>query len=149
MTVSATVRSADFPTITEALKEVAPGGTIRVRPGRYSEGLVLEKSVTILGDGDPKGIIVVIRAGVFRDRQHAIHEAIETLFVARPQLRTEAAVELFRSGEVSFLCAAELASLDSEAFRRLLCDRGIAWEIEAETSSEMDQAITDFFGESA
>src|SRR5712691_1047204 len=91
----------------------------------------------------------VIRAGVFRDREHAIHEAIETLFVVRPQLRTEAAVELFRSGEVSLLRAEELAGLDSESFRRLLRDRGIAWEIEAETSAVMDQDIADFFGESA
>ena len=91
----------------------------------------------------------VIRAGVFRDREHAIDEAIETLFVVRPQLRTEAAVELFRSGEVSLLRAAEVAGLDAELFRRLLRDRGIAWEIAAETSDEMDQAITDFLGESA
>lgn len=89
----------------------------------------------------------VIRAGMFRDREHAIHEAIETLFVVRPQLRTEAAVELFRSGEVSLLRAAELAGLDSESFRHLLCNRGIVWEIEAETSAEMDQAIANFFGD--
>ena len=91
----------------------------------------------------------VIRAGVFRDREHAIHEAIETLFVVRPQLRTEAAVELFRSGEVSLLRAAEIAGLDSESFHRLLRDRGIAWEVEAETSAELDKAIAGFFGESA
>ena len=45
--------------------------------------------------------------------------------------------------------AAELAGLDSESFRRLLRDRGIEREIEAETSAEMDKAIADFFGESA
>ena len=91
----------------------------------------------------------VIRAGVFRDREHAVHEAIEALFVVRPQLRTEAAVELFRSGKVSLLRAAEIAGLDSESFRRLLRDRGIAWEIEAETGAEMDKANAGFLGESA
>ena len=91
----------------------------------------------------------VIRAGAFRDREHAIHEALETLFVVRPQLRTDTAVELFRSGEVSLLRAAELAGLESESFRRLLRDRRIVWEIEAETSVEMDHAIADFFGEPA
>ncbi len=90
----------------------------------------------------------VIRAGMFRDREHAIHEAIETLFVVRPQLRTEAAVELFRSGEVSLLRAAEIADLDFESFRRLLLDRKIALEIEAETNLEMDKAITSFLDES-
>ena len=89
----------------------------------------------------------VIRAGLFRDRQHAFQEAMETLFTVRPHLRTEAAVEMFRSGEVSLLRAAEIAGLDFESFRRLLQDRGIPWEIEAESPAEMDQAIADFLVE--
>jgi len=43
-------------------------------------------------------IDAVIRAGVFWDRQHAVNEALETLFAVRPQLRTEAAVQMFRLG---------------------------------------------------
>jgi predicted HTH domain antitoxin len=90
----------------------------------------------------------VIRAGVFRDREHAFQEAVETLFAVRPQLRTEAAVEMFRSGEVSLLRAAEIAGLDFESFRRLLQGRGIPWEIEGEDQAEMDRAIADFLLES-
>lgn len=90
----------------------------------------------------------VIRAGLFRDREHAIHEAMDTLFAVRPQLRTEAAIELFRSGEVSLVRAGEIAGLDCESFRRLLQDRGIPWEIEAESSAEMDGALADFLGKS-
>lgn len=89
----------------------------------------------------------VIRAGVFRDREHAIHEALETLFVVRPQLRLEAALEMFRCGEISQLRATEIAGLDSESFRRLLRDRGIVWEIEAEDAAQMDGAIAEFFKE--
>ena len=89
----------------------------------------------------------VIRAGLFRDRRHAIQEAMQTLFVVRPQLRTEAAVELFRSGEISLLRAAEMAGMDVESFRRLLGDRGVPWEVEAESRAEMDQEIRHFFGE--
>jgi predicted HTH domain antitoxin len=88
----------------------------------------------------------VVRAGLFRDRQHAIQEAMQTLFAARPQLRTEAAIELFRSGEISMLRAAEMADLDFESFRLLLRDRGIPWEIEAGSSADLDAAIHDFFG---
>ncbi|MBI3468973.1 MAG: UPF0175 family protein [Planctomycetes bacterium] len=90
----------------------------------------------------------VVRAGIFRDRQQAIQEAMHTLFTVRPQLRTEAALELFRGGEISFLRAAEMAGLDFESFRSLLRDRGIPWEVEAENSAEMDQAIANFFGDS-
>ena len=89
----------------------------------------------------------VIRAGVFRDCEHAFQEAVETLFTVRPHLRTEAAVEMFRSGEVSLL-RTEIAPLDFESFRRLLQDRGIPWEIEGETPAQMDQAIADFLVES-
>jgi predicted HTH domain antitoxin len=89
----------------------------------------------------------VIRAGMFRDREHAFQEAVETLFTVRPHLRTEAAVEMFRSGEVSLLRAAEVAGLDFESFRRLLQNRGIPWEIECDDCAEMDQAIADFLGE--
>ncbi len=89
----------------------------------------------------------VIRAGVFRDREHAFQEAVGTLFIVRPQLRTEAAIEMFRSGEVSLLRAAEIAGLDFESFRGLLRDRGIPWEIEGEDPAQMDQAIADFLVE--
>jgi predicted HTH domain antitoxin len=87
----------------------------------------------------------VVRAGLFRDRQHAIQEAMQTLFTVRPQLRTEAAVELCRCGEVSLLRAAEIAGLDFESFRRLLRDRGIPWEVDAEDSATSDGAIDEFF----
>src|SRR5712691_482466 len=86
----------------------------------------------------------VLRAGLFRDRQHAIQEALQTLFAVRPHLRTEAAVELFRSGEISLLRAAEMVGLDFESFRLLLRDRGIAWEVEAQPSAEADRAIDDW-----
>ena len=90
----------------------------------------------------------VIRAGLFRDREHAIHEAIDSLFVVRPHLRIEAAIELFRSGEVSLLRGAEIAGLDFESFRTLLRDRWIPREIEARSGAEMDKAFSEFLGES-
>src|SRR5262245_28568934 len=86
-----------------------------------------------------------VRAGLFRDRQHAVQEAMQTLFSVRPQLRTEAAIELFRSGEISLLRAAEMAGLDFESFRLLLRDRAIPWEVETQSSAEMDEALEAFF----
>jgi predicted HTH domain antitoxin len=59
-------------------------------------------------------------------------------------LRTEAAIEMFRSGEVSLLRAAEIAGLDFESFRGLFRDRGIPWEMEGEDRAQMDQAVADF-----
>jgi predicted HTH domain antitoxin len=89
----------------------------------------------------------VVRAGLFRDRQHALQEAMQTLFIVRPQLRTEASIELFRAGDISLLRAAEMAGLDFESFRLLLRDRAIPCEVHAESSEDMDQSLHEFFGE--
>jgi len=89
----------------------------------------------------------VVRAGVFPDRGHAVAEAMQTLFAVRPQLRTAAAVELFREGEISLLRAAEMAELDFESFRILLAERAIPWEVEAEPSDQIDHAIEAFFAD--
>lgn len=44
--------------ITTALAAVAPGGTVRIRPGYYEEELQVAKPVTILGEGEPGGVVV-------------------------------------------------------------------------------------------
>jgi F-box protein 11 len=48
----------DYTTITEALKEAVPGSRIFVRPGLYREGIVIDKPVEIIGDGDRDKIVV-------------------------------------------------------------------------------------------
>jgi hypothetical protein len=48
----------DYESITQALRSVAPGGRIVVRPGTYEEGIVLDKRVEIVGDGSPGEVVV-------------------------------------------------------------------------------------------
>ena len=48
----------DFPTISAAIEHAAPGQRILVRPGRYREGLRLEKPLEIIGDGHRDDIVV-------------------------------------------------------------------------------------------
>uniref|UniRef100_UPI004057383F right-handed parallel beta-helix repeat-containing protein n=1 Tax=Candidatus Electronema sp. TaxID=2698783 RepID=UPI004057383F len=48
----------DYTTITEALKVVKAGGKILVRPGFYSEGIVIDKPVEIVGDGERNDIVI-------------------------------------------------------------------------------------------
>jgi F-box protein 11 len=50
---------ADHATITEAIEAADPGDRILVRPGRYPEGIVIDKpGLEIIGDGDPGEIVV-------------------------------------------------------------------------------------------
>jgi len=87
----------------------------------------------------------VVRAGLFTDREQVVNRALQALFAVQPDLRAEAAVELFRRDEVSFLRAAEMAGLDFESFRMLLQARGIDWVIEAESAEAMDESSEAFF----
>lgn len=48
----------DFATISEAISKSAPGTRILVRPGLYTEGLILDKPLEIIGDGEPGEVIV-------------------------------------------------------------------------------------------
>jgi F-box protein 11 len=48
----------DFVTITDAFKRVQPGSRIIVRPGLYQEGLVIDKPLEIIGDGERGEILI-------------------------------------------------------------------------------------------
>ncbi|MCL1907946.1 MAG: protein kinase [Holophagaceae bacterium] len=41
-----------------ALRQAASGAQIRVQPGIYKESIVLDKDVTIIGDGDPSKVVI-------------------------------------------------------------------------------------------
>ena len=48
----------DYLSIAEALRAVAPGGRVLVRPGVYEEGFVIDKRVNVVGDGPREDIVV-------------------------------------------------------------------------------------------
>src|SRR5262249_19474189 len=50
--------AADYSSIEAAGRAAAPGSRILVRPGRYSEGIVLNKELEIVGDGPVQDIVV-------------------------------------------------------------------------------------------
>ena len=54
----ARIGSADFRTINDAIKNSPEGTRIMVKPGVYREGLILNKSVEIIGDGARDDIIL-------------------------------------------------------------------------------------------
>jgi F-box protein 11 len=51
----------DYLTITEAIVAASPGDRILVRPGLYQEGLVVDKPLEIIGDGEPDEIVIQAR----------------------------------------------------------------------------------------
>lgn len=94
-----------------------------------------------------KQMDAVVRAGLFRTREEAVGEAVNLLFAVRPAVRLEAAVELFREGEVSLSRAAEMAGTDFITFRKVLADRGVPMVVECDTAEALDADLAAFFGE--
>lgn len=94
-----------------------------------------------------KEMDAVVRAGVFRSREEAVGEAVNLLFAVRPSVRLEAAIELFREGEVSLSRAAEMAGTDFITFRGLLADRGVPMVVECDSPEALDADIAAVFGE--
>jgi nitrous oxidase accessory protein NosD len=54
--------SADFTTISEAVAAAADGDTILVRPGTYSESIVIDKDISLTGEGAAEDIIIRFEA---------------------------------------------------------------------------------------
>ena len=71
-----------------------------------------------------------VRSGMFRTEAEARQEALGMFFANKPEYRLEAALEMFRSGEVTLSRAAEIAGLNSCRFRELWRQRGGRQEIE-------------------
>eukprot|EP01060_Flectonema_neradi_P023277 TRINITY_DN31496_c0_g1_i1.p1 TRINITY_DN31496_c0_g1~~TRINITY_DN31496_c0_g1_i1.p1 ORF type:complete len:301 (+),score=52.83 TRINITY_DN31496_c0_g1_i1:59-904(+) len=56
--------TADFRTITDALKECQDGDTITVKIGQYDEKVVVDKNVTIEGDADSETSDIIVNGGI-------------------------------------------------------------------------------------
>ena len=63
-------------------------------------------------------LAALIKAGIFRNKREAIAEALRLMFATKPQLRLEAAIQLFKDEAVTLGRAAELAGLTRWSLRR-------------------------------
>ncbi len=72
---------------------------------------------------------VLVEAGVYPSKEELLEEAIRALLRSRPELRQAMAVALYRQGRVSLARAAEIAGLNQEAFKALIQDLNIPYEV--------------------
>ncbi|NDD29523.1 MAG: hypothetical protein EB084_14780 [Proteobacteria bacterium] len=57
------VGQGGLSSIHDAMLQASPGDVIRVRPGRYVESLVIDRPITLIGDGRPDDIVIAGRRG--------------------------------------------------------------------------------------
>lgn len=85
-------------------------------------------------------LLATVRAGVFHTQEEALAEALGTFFAVKPHYRVEAAIEMFKAGEVSLSRAAKIAGMNRWRFQDLLAQRGIKIEIEVDEADVRSQS---------
>lgn len=76
-------------------------------------------------------IDALIKKGVYKNKDSLYNDALRLLFIYRPELKIESAIELYASGEISFSKATEVAGIDMESFKEELKRRGIKIKLSA------------------
>lgn len=86
-------------------------------------------------------LAALIKAGVFRSKREAVAEALRLMFATRPQLRLEAAIQLYKDAAVTLGRAAELAGLTRWEFEAILADRGVERVVTCDTAENLERQV--------
>jgi predicted HTH domain antitoxin len=85
-------------------------------------------------------LAATVRAGLFQSEAEALQEALGTFFSVKPQYRVEAALEMWKAGEISLERAAEIAGMNSYRFRDLMRQRGLTVVVEVDEQDVRQQS---------
>lgn len=88
-----------------------------------------------------KEIKALIKSGYYGSVDEAVKDAFRTLLNVKPDLRTVAAVELYKEGEVSLGNAAEIAGVTTIEFKDILADRGIRRGVGSRSVEELEKGV--------
>ena len=77
----------------------------------------------------------LVKAGIFQSKNEVVDEALRLLFALRPELRFEAAIQLFKDGEVTLGRAAEIAGVTRWEFEDILASHEIQRVVEGDPTS--------------
>ena len=83
----------------------------------------------------------LVSAGLYKDEQAVVQDAMRALLSERPQLRLELAIHRYRAAEISLAKAAALAGVSWERMREILLSRGIQPLLGPETEAEAIKEI--------
>ena len=92
---------------------------------------------TVLSDLDG----ILLRIGKYENKGELIEDALRALLRAKPELRRDAAVELYTKKEVSLSRAAEIGGMNVADFNELLKDRGIKISVPSILVEEIDKEV--------
>lgn len=93
-----------------------------------------------------EGINSLVRAGYYESRERLLNDAFRTMLEVRPTLKTEMAVELYKTGNISLSRAAEIAGTSAEGFKNILEQRGIKKIVKAPSEDKIKKGVELIFG---
>ena len=88
-----------------------------------------------------KELRALIKYGYYASIDEAVKDAFRTLLNAKPNLKTVAAIELYKEGAVSLGKAAEIAGVTTVEFKDILADRGIMREVSSRSVEELEKGV--------
>lgn len=88
-----------------------------------------------------KEMRALIKYGYYASIDEAVKDAFRTLLNAKPNLKTVAAIELYKEGAVSLGKAAEIAGVTTVEFKDILADRGIMREVSSSSVEELEKGV--------
>ena len=86
-------------------------------------------------------IEAVIHAGYYSNKSEVVRDALRNLFDTKSQLRTAAAIEMYKKGVVTLSKAAEIAAMSFVEFKKLLLDRGIKIRVPRQSRQEIKRGV--------
>ena len=83
----------------------------------------------------------LVHSGYYSSKSDVIKDAFRVFLETRSQLKTAAAIELYKMEKVSLGKAAEISGMSLEEFKEVLKDRGI--KITIHPDSEIDKNVSE------
>lgn len=68
---------------------------------------------------------ILVNIGKYSSKEELMKDALRALVRAKPELKKDVAIELYKKKEVSLSRAAEICGLNVEEFKELLKERGV------------------------
>jgi predicted HTH domain antitoxin len=84
---------------------------------------------------------ILVDMGKYPNKEELKKDAMRALLRAKPELKRDLAVELYRKKEVSLSRAAEIYGSHIEDFKELLKERGIKIEVPYIPAEEIDKEV--------
>ena len=89
---------------------------------------------------------ILVKTGRYPGKRELIEDAFRSLLRAKPELKMDVAIELYKKSEVSLSRASEICGLYIEDFKELLKEKGIKISVPSIPDEEVAKEVERLLG---